>query len=93
MSYKTEVLINPVTNEHREAPIGFSWTTLFFGMFPALLRSDLKWAVIMLLVAFLTSGISWFVFPFFYNNLYYKDSLKEGFVHDNTDYSMIRLYE
>lgn len=33
----------------------------------------------MLLVAFLTKGISWLVFPFFYNKLYINDLLSKGY--------------
>lgn len=63
------VLKHPQTNEIREVKVGFSWTTLFFGCFPALIRGDFKWALIMFLAALVTYGISWFVFPFIYNKL------------------------
>ena len=59
-------------------PTGFSWTTLFFGIFPALFRGDLKWAIIMIISAFLSCGISWLVFPFFYNARYLEDLLTNG---------------
>ena len=81
MAYKTEYLEHPITKEKREAPIGFSWTTLFFGFFPALIRGDWKWSLIMLVFACLTGPISWIVFPFIYNRIYYKESIREGFVH------------
>lgn len=81
MAHSVVNLINPKTGEQRKAPIGFSWTTLFFGVFPALCRGDWKWLLIMLVVAFFTCGVSYFVFPFVYNRLYYNDCLKEGFIH------------
>lgn len=63
----------------KEIKTGFSWTTLFFGCFPAMFRGDWKWAIIMILAAIVTSGISWLIFPFFYNRLYIKDLLNNGY--------------
>jgi len=58
---------------------GFSWTTLFFGIFPALFRGDFKWALIMFLIGFFTGGLSWLVFPFIYNKLYMNDLITSGY--------------
>lgn len=63
----------------KECKIGFSWTTFFFGFFVPLFRGDFKYCLIMIIVAFLTSGLCWFVFPFFYNKWYIKDLLSKGF--------------
>ena len=70
---------NPLTGYRREAPEGFSWTTLFFGFFPALFRGDWKWAVIMALCSIVTVGFSQLIFCFFYNSLYTKDLLNNGY--------------
>ncbi len=64
----------------KEAPLGFSWTTLLFGFLPALFRGDIKWAIIQFLVSMVTFGFSWPVFPFFYNKLYVRGLLEKGYV-------------
>lgn len=80
MNLKEFTFTNEYTGQYKTAPLGFSWTTLFFGCFPALFRSDWKWAAIQFILAWITAGISWLVMPFIYNKLYIKDLLKKGFV-------------
>ncbi|MGF9699437.1 MULTISPECIES: DUF2628 domain-containing protein [Paenibacillus] len=71
----------------KNVKVGFSWTTLFFGFLPALFRGDLKWAVIMFLIAAalgaFTFGIgawvSGIVFSFVYNKIYIKELLEKGY--------------
>ena len=79
MAYTTIQFENPKTGHLKEAPVGFSWTVLFFGPFPPLFRSDWKWAIIMFLLALLTWGLSSCVFMFIYNKLYIKDLIGAGF--------------
>tara|TARA_R110000824_G_scaffold229949_1_gene417546 strand:+ start:497 stop:799 length:303 start_codon:yes stop_codon:yes gene_type:complete len=64
----------------KEAPIGFSWTTLFFGFIVAIVRGDIKWAAIQLGVSIITLGISNLVMPFIYNKIYVKELLETGYV-------------
>ena len=80
MAFDTLQLKNPATGELKAAPIGFSWTVLFFGFLPPLFRSDWKFAAILLVVALFTLGISNIVFSFIYNKLSVKDLIyKQGF--------------
>ncbi|MDQ0195855.1 DUF2628 domain-containing protein [Paenibacillus wynnii] len=71
----------------KEVKVGFSWTTFFFGFFPALFRGDLKWAAIMLITAIavgiFTAGIgAWIpgiIFSFVYNKVFIKEMLEKGY--------------
>lgn len=66
-------------NVLKEAVTGFSWTTFFFGLCVPICRGDIKWGAIMAVLALVTGGLSWLVFPFVYNKLYIKECLKDGF--------------
>ena len=50
--------------------IGFSWTTFFFGFFVPLIRGDIKWFLIMLILSFLSFGLAQFILCFLYNKCY-----------------------
>lgn len=79
MAYTKIIFKNPMTGAIKEAPVGFSWTTFFFGGFPALFRGDWKWFAIMLVLALITMGFSNVVFMFIYNKLYIKELIGTGF--------------
>ncbi len=74
-------------NVVKEVKVGFSWTTFFFGFFPALFRGDLKWAAIMFVTALgfavVTAGfggwIPGIIFSFIYNKMYIKELLEKGY--------------
>ena len=79
MAYTSITFENPDTGVTRKAPVGFSWTTAFFGFFPALFRRDWKWAIIIFILLLMTLGFAGLVFMFIYNKLYIKDLIKAGF--------------
>ena len=64
----------------KEVPVGFSWTTLLFGVFVPLIRGDLKWFIIFFIASCLTGGLAWIVVPFVYNKIHIKDLLQKEFV-------------
>ena len=75
----------------KDVKVGFSWTTFFFGFFPALFRGDLKWAIIMLIISgtvgVFTLGLgAWIpgiIFSFVYNKIYIKELLEKGYAPEN----------
>ena len=83
------VLENPKTGHIREAPVGFSWTVLFFGFFPPLFRGDWKWFVLMILFSVLTANFSQLVFSFIYNKIYIKKLVYSGFKVKSLQYGTL----
>ena len=79
MAFATITFKSKSGSIRKVAPVGFSWTTFFFGFFPALIRGDWKWALIQLVASLFTGFISWIVFCFIYNRLYIQGLIKEGF--------------
>lgn len=78
---------NNNTDEVKTTYVGFSWTTLFFGSFPALFRLDFKYFLIQLVVhiallcIFPLLDIAFSIaMAFLYNKLYTEDLLNKGFI-------------
>ncbi|BFH18012.1 DUF2628 domain-containing protein [Paenibacillus melissococcoides] len=77
----------------KNVKLGFSWTTFFFGFFPALFRGDLKWAAIMFICAVLfglfTLGLgAWIpgiIFSFIYNKMYIRELMEKGYRPANAE--------
>ncbi len=74
------------------APVGFSWTSFFFGWLVPLFRGSFKWAVIQLIAAIVTCGISWIVFCFIFNKIWLKELLAKGLTPAD-DYSKTILMQ
>lgn len=70
---------NKHTGDRKVIKQGFSWTTLFFGVFVPLIRGDIAYFFIMALLGFVTFGLSWFVMPFIYNGIYIKKLQEKGY--------------
>lgn len=64
----------------RQAPVGFSWTTLFFGFLVPLFRGDWVWFIIMLLIGMLSLGVINFILCFLYNKIYVTKLIENGWV-------------
>jgi hypothetical protein len=84
---------------HRDSGIvkdgyyGFSWTTFFFGFFPALFRGDfitfIGGFVVSAIIACVTLGVGalfiGFVWSFMYNRYYTRKLLERGYVMAGSD--------
>ena len=79
MAFSKLNLKHPEFEVTKEAPVGFSWTVFFFGFLPPLFRGDWKWAIVMLIAALFTFGLSNLIFMFIYNKLYLKSLLEMGY--------------
>ncbi|MCH4165608.1 MAG: DUF2628 domain-containing protein [Lentilactobacillus diolivorans] len=85
-------LVNPTTNQVKQTKVGFSWTTFFFGFWPALFRGDWLWFFVQLaievFVGIFTFGIgaaiSSIVFSFIYNKIYINELLSKGYKATDT---------
>lgn len=71
---------NISTGECKEASIGFSWTTLFFGPLPMLFRGKLGWTLGYCLMYLIFGELFTIVFPFFYNKLYIRSLLNNRYL-------------
>lgn len=80
---------NPKTGQSRIALVGFSWTTLLFGPFPMIFRSNWKRFVIILLIGFFTLGISNIFFAFVVNKMHVKDLINDGFKVKSVEHGTI----
>lgn len=86
MAYGKLIFENVSTGEQKIAPVGFSWTTFFFGIFPALFRLDwINFAIqagVHLFIALVSGGLLNFfvtiVFAAIYNKMYIKSLIESN---------------
>src|SRR2546422_5045029 len=90
----TEVrLRHPSTGMMKTGFLGFSWTTLFFGGIPALLRGDLLGCIVIVLLALalgaLIPFVGWFIgcalAAAIYNGQYTKRLIEKGYAIEDKD--------
>lgn len=77
MAHTTIAVTNGV--EVKKVPLGFSWTTFFFGGFPALIRGDWTAGIIIIIACMFTWGIAGIVAAFIYNKMYAKSLFEKGY--------------
>lgn len=75
---------NPTTGVRRTAPVGFSYTSFFWGPIPCIWRQDWLSAIVILglSIVLMFMGLNfvlWFLQGFFYNKYYLEKMINEGF--------------
>ncbi|MBX9992449.1 MAG: hypothetical protein K2Y36_17985 [Phreatobacter oligotrophus] len=76
----TVMMRHPQTGLVKKGLVGFSWTTLFFGGFPALFRGDIVIGLVTMVLSFFTLGISNIIWAFLYNKQYTTRLVEGGYV-------------
>lgn len=77
MAFTTITLTNGT--DIKRVPLGFSWTTFFFGGWIPIIRQDWLIGVILLIITIFTGGITGIMAAFFYNKIYAKSLFKSGY--------------
>lgn len=81
---QTVQLIHPQSGLTKTGIYGFSWTTLFFSGFPAILRGDLLIGVVVLILSFSSLWLVSIIWAFLYNRVYTTKLLEKGYVFYDT---------
>ena len=83
----TQIILKHPSGLYKVAYVGFSWTSLFFGGFPASFRGD--WLAFCLYQVLCIAGsletwgigtfVLWIVWPFFYNRWHAGRLIEKGY--------------
>jgi hypothetical protein len=80
MAHSTLLMLHPVTGESLSAPVGWSWTSLFFGFVVPAFRQDWWMAIITMLLTVVFMAVVNVVMAVAYNRGYITRMLRQGFV-------------
>ena len=70
---------NPKTGITKDGFIGFSWTTFFWGGFPAMFRGDFVLGLVLIILNFFVFWIPGIIAAFVYNKHYTTKLLDTGY--------------
>ncbi|AFU63158.1 hypothetical protein 8014-B2_0091 [Lactobacillus phage ATCC 8014-B2] len=79
------VMVNNKKEKIKDSPAGFSWTTLIFGFWPALLRGDFLGALVIMVINAGTNSspvlyvLSSTLIAIFYNYVYINRKINKGY--------------
>ncbi|NUB24430.1 hypothetical protein [Azospirillum brasilense] len=76
---------HPQTGLTKKGFVGFSWTTLFFGGFPALFRGDWVIGLVLIILSVVTWGIAGIIAAFLYNKHYTTKLIESGYQFADTE--------
>ena len=79
------LLKDPKSGVIKKGFYGFSWTTLFFGGWPAIFRGEIGLGLIVMLVTLFTCGIGGIIWAFLYNKRYTIGLLEKGYRFADSD--------
>ena len=79
------MLKQPSTGILKKGFYGFSWTTLFFGGFPAIFRGEILLGLVVIVVNILTCGIAGIIWAFVYNKKYTLGLLEKGYTFSDAE--------
>jgi len=94
-------LVNENNRGYKTVKVGFSWTEMIFGFWTPVFRGDFKWASVLVLAGIIFESFTWgggaflvtLVFAFFYNRLYVKDLVNQGFKSaDQNSFNVLKNY-
>ena len=80
MAHSTLLMQHPVTGESLSAPVGFSWTSLFFGFVVPAFRQDWWVAIVTMLLTVVFMAVVNVVMAVAYNRWFVSRMLRQGFV-------------
>ncbi len=81
MSGAKLILKNPRNGSIKTAPIGFSWTILFFGFLVPLYRKEWFWTILTLILQVITLGVAAIPLAFCYNKIYIRRLINKGYTY------------
>ncbi len=70
---------NPKTGDVKYAPVGFSWTSFFFGPFVPFLRGHVKWGILSIIPTIILGPIGTALLATSYNEIYAKWLMSKGY--------------
>jgi hypothetical protein len=82
MSKQIGNMYHPVNKAPTPIYEGFNWPCLFFGFLWFCTKGLWLWAIVHIVLDFITAGISWLVFPFVANKMHRKHLESKGYLFD-----------